>query len=149
MDSAKRTFGLLVWMLGASVAPVSAHEVASTVTRGDAVIVTLHYADGTPLAYEECEVKAEGAAQPLVVGRTDVEGRMAFVPEPGVAYTVRAFSQDGHGAIVRVEPSDAVSAVPTTFSGPGAPFGRIGLGVVLILGLFAILRRTASRAPAA
>ena len=148
MDSA-RTIGLLVWTLCASVAPVSAHEVTSSVVRGDAVIVTLRYADGVPLAYEECEVKADGAAQPLVVGRTDVQGRMAFVPEPGVGYTVRAFSQDGHGAIVRVEPADAVSTVPPTFSGPGSSLGRIGLGVVLILGLFAILRRTASRAPAA
>ncbi|HKK70896.1 MAG TPA: ABC transporter permease [Candidatus Krumholzibacteria bacterium] len=130
-----------------AAAPAAAHEVQHHVERGEAVIVTLEYADGVPLAYEEVEVRAEGEDQPILLGKTDVEGRIAFVPDSGTSYVVRAFAQDGHGAQVRVAASDGEAEMAPVSSSAGGTggVGRILLGVVLILGLFLGLRRIVAR----
>lgn len=118
-----------------------AHQVDHEVSRAEAIVIELHYADGTPFAYEECEVRAVGADVPLLVGRTDAEGRLAFVPPTAGRYAARALSEDGHGA------SFEFDAAAATLVAGGAPARRAGrgmtqmfTGVVLILGLFFGLR---------
>lgn len=74
-----------------------AHAVQHEVRTGQAVVLELRYADGTPFAYESCEITRVGEDLPLLVSRTDAHGRVAFVPDVAGRFEARVFSEDGHG----------------------------------------------------
>ena len=139
-----RTTTLLLVLASSLVASSAlAHEVVHEVRRGEAVVVTFATADGIPLAYEDCEVRAVDEDMPLLRGKTDVEGRVAFVPDAGSEYVVRVFASDGHGAQVRVK-ADAGSVDPSFASPSGAtPIARLALGALLIVAMFLGLGRLA------
>jgi len=113
----------------------AAHDLDHTLGHGEAVVVRFHYADGPVFSYETYEVYRPGETTPFQVGRTDALGRVAFVPDAGGEWRVRAFSEDGHGADIRVdaEASLASAAVPRAASERGV---RVLLGIAIILGIF-------------
>lgn len=113
-----------------------AHALTHTVQPGSAVIVELRYADGTPFSYEAAEVYRPGEAVPFLAGRTDVNGRLAFVPDRSGDWRVRVFSEDGHGGDFTV--AAAGDASTTT---PAAGLGTVGglaVGLSVIFGVFGI-----------
>lgn len=123
---------------------VAAHAVQHDVAVGEAVVVTLRYADGTPFAYEEAEVRAAGSSTVDFVTRSDGQGRVVFVPDGDGPWVVRVFSADGHGAEVQVDAATLRrTSVPVVTSSPMTGLARIGLGVLLVLGLFFLLARIA------
>jgi nickel transport protein len=126
-------FALALFALVFSCA--AAHDLDHTIGHGEAIVVRFHYADGPAFSYESYEVYRPGETTPFQVGRTDALGRVAFVPDAGGEWRVRAFSEDGHGADLRVdaEASLASAAVPRAASERGV---RVLLGVAIILGLF-------------
>lgn len=118
-----------------------AHEVDHAITREGAVVVHLDE-EGVPFARESYQVFRPGEDTPFQTGRTDAQGRLAFLPDRTGAWRVRAFSEDGHGVDLAV-PVDRLDAAPATgvagggiFSGAGARAWGITAGVAAILVIF-------------
>ncbi|MFH1679613.1 MAG: hypothetical protein ABIH26_03100 [Candidatus Eisenbacteria bacterium] len=124
---------VLLGML-ALAASAPAHDLDHTIGFGEALVIRFHYGNGTAFSYESYEVFRPGETTPFQVGRTDALGRVAFVPDAGGEWRVRAFSEDGHGADIRVpaEASTAAAAAPPA----GERTTRLLLGIAIILGAF-------------
>lgn len=118
--------------------PAAGHDLQHTAVTGQALVVQMHYADGSPFAFESYEVYRGADKVPQQVGRTDKAGRIAFLPDGPATWRVKAFSEDGHGLDIRVE-----SGAGGTVEAAGRPifdrFTRIFVGVAVILALFAAL----------
>ena len=113
-----------------------AHSLSHEAQTGSAVIVELRYGDGSPFSYETAEVYRPAESVPFLAGRTDVNGRLAFVPDRPGDWRVRAFSEDGHGG------DFTVAAVAEGGSSPSsAGFGEVGglaVGLSILFGLFGL-----------
>jgi nickel transport protein len=131
------------WLALAAVlalGPAVAHEIVHSVSRAPAVIVTLHYPDGSPFAYEDYELYPEGAALPTQVGRTDAAGRVVFVTGDNADWRLKAFSADGHGIDTRfTATAAAATAAPTDAGGPDRDT-RLLVGAALLFGVFGLLQ---------
>lgn len=113
-----------------------AHALNHSVQPGSAVIVELRYGDGSPFSYESAEVYRPGEAVPFLAGRTDANGRLAFVPDKAGDWRIRAFSEDGHGGDFT-----AAAAPEGGLSAPSAEPGTVGglaVGLSVIFGVFGI-----------
>ncbi|MTW22285.1 hypothetical protein [Allochromatium palmeri] len=113
-----------------------AHSLTHSAQPGSAVIVELHYADGSPFSYESTEVYRPAESVPFLVGRTDANGRLAFVPDRSGDWRVRTFSEDGHGGDFTVAATpDSDSSAP---SAGLSTVAALAVGLSVIFGLFGI-----------
>ncbi len=116
-----------------------AHDLHHATRQASATVVSLTYPDGSPFAYEEFEICPAGDEIPFQVGRTDAQGRLAFLPPAPGRYEIRAMSQDGHGAVISVEigPEAAlITAERPLFE----RYQRLFVGLGILLGLFGLLK---------
>jgi nickel transport protein len=130
--------------LAAAAGPVAAHEVLHQITRGEAVVVALEYADGSPFAYEQYELLPPGERIPFQTGRTDAAGRVVFLPDRPGDWRLRASSEDGHGAELTV----AVDAVGAAAAKPRSLWERASklvTGIALLFGVFGLFTLFARR----
>jgi len=112
---------------------LNAHTLDHSAQPGSAVIVELRYADGSPFSYESAEVYRPAETVPFLAGRTDANGRLAFVPDRAGDWRVRAFSEDGHGGDFTVAAAaDGGSSAPV---GLGT-VGGLAVGLSVIFGVF-------------
>jgi len=118
--------------------PAAAHDLQHMAASAQALVIQMHYADGSPFAFEAYEVYRDGEKVPQQVGRTDKTGRIAFLPDGPATWRVKAFSEDGHGLDIRVE-SGAGGTVEAADRPIFDRFARIFVGVAVILALFATL----------
>lgn len=140
MQNGARCAILLAAMALLFSAPARSHEVINQIQLQQAVTVTLKYSDGEPFSYETYELYGGQGKTPVQTGRTDLHGRVVFVPGQEESMRLRAFSADGHGVDLRF-------AVPALAQGPAgstastsAAFGRsakVLIGLAVILALFA------------
>lgn len=113
-----------------------AHSLSHSAQPGSAVIIELRYADGSPFSYESAEVYRPAETVPFLAGRTDANGRLAFVPDRSGDWRVRAFSEDGHGGDFTVAAApDGGSSAPSAGLGT---VGRLAVGLSVIFGVFGI-----------
>lgn len=119
--------------------PAAAHDLQHMAASAQALVIQMHYADGSPFAFEAYEVYRDGEKVPQQVGRTDKTGRVAFLPDGPATWRVKAFSEDGHGLDIRVE-SGAGGTVEAADRPIFDRFARIFVGVAVILALFATLK---------
>ncbi|MCU0254992.1 MAG: DUF4198 domain-containing protein [Acidobacteria bacterium] len=113
-----------------------AHSLVHTAQTGSALVVELRYGDGSPFSYEAAEVFRPGETVPFLAGRTDANGRLAFVPDRPGEWRVRAFSEDGHGGDFRVAAAADPSSPP-----PAAGLSTVGglaVGLSILFGLFGL-----------
>jgi nickel transport protein len=132
--------------------PAVAHEVRHEVSRGEAVLVSMTYADGTPLVGAQYEIWAEGDEGPCITGTTDNEGQVVFLPQRRCNWRIRVFTTDGHGADFTIE-AGTDAPVDQTWSPEVAESERkrlverfagpmLGLGIIfLVFGLLALFVR--------
>lgn len=115
---------------------VHAHSLVHTAQTGDALVVELRYGDGSPFSYEAAEVFRPGETVPFLAGRTDANGRLAFVPDRPGEWRVRAFSEDGHGGDFRVSAGagDGPAASAPTLDAVGG----LAVGLSILFGLFGL-----------
>lgn len=125
-------------LLLAAAQPLHAHDLQHTVSGAQAVVIKMFYVDNTPFAFEGYEIYREGEKLPFQVGRTDGQGRIAFLPDRAATWRVKAFSEDGHGRDFKVS-TDAAAQVSGSEKPAFERYGRIAVGVAVILGLFGIL----------
>lgn len=128
--------GLLALLLGGPAA--GAHELHSSVTSGEAVVIELRFADGTPFAFEGYEISPAGGRTPAQVGRTDARGRIAFLPERAGTWRLRAFADDGHGLDMNFT-TDAAATVGAADAPAYQRYARTFVGVGMILGIFGLV----------
>lgn len=118
------------------------HEVRLEISRQEAAVIRLTYADGQPFAFEAYELYVPGREVPEQVGRTDGQGQIVFLPGTRTEWRLKTYSADGHGVdqVLRITgaatdggPSQAVGGAP-----PRALLVAAGLGV--LFGLFGIFQ---------
>ena len=115
-----------------------AHELRRSITRSDAVVIELFYADGTPFDFGQYEIYRPGGEAPFQVGRTDALGRVVFAPDVTGEWRLRAFSEDGHGTDFTFEAA-ADAAVIQSDQPLVWRYSMIFVGVAIILGAFGFL----------
>lgn len=127
---------LVMW---AYTAPGLAHDLHYVTGQANATVVSLNYPDGSPFAYEAFEIFPAGEEIPFQVGRTDAQGRLAFLPPASGRYEVRAMSQDGHGSVISIEvgPEAALIAADRPLF---ERYQRLFVGLGILLGLFGLLK---------
>ena len=121
-----------------------AHGVRVTVTNGPAVIVTVTYEDGSPVAATPWVVSAPGTSTPYQSGHTDPAGRVVFLPDRPGEWQVRVTSTDGHGTgtVVTVT-ADMIAA---TVDGSGLGSGsKLIIGIAFLLLVFWLATRFLAR----
>ncbi|MCU0933500.1 MAG: ABC transporter permease [Thiobacillaceae bacterium] len=133
----RRTFFTALFCLFAAW-PVHAHDLQHSVEGAPAIVIKLFYLDNHPFAFEAYEIYREGEKLPYQVGRTDSQGRIAFLPDRAGAWRVKAFSEDGHGLDFKLE-TDAAAALTGSEKPAFERYGRVAVGVAIILGLFGLL----------
>ena len=127
---------LLALLAALLAGTLQAHSLSHSAQPGSAIIVELRYADGSPFSYESAEVYRPAETVPFLAGRTDANGRLAFVPDRSGDWRVRAFSEDGHGGDFTVAAApDGASSAPS--AGLGTIAGIV-LGLAVIFGIFGI-----------
>jgi len=85
---------LCVWLPGRALA----HDLQHSIDEGAAVSVKLFFADGSEFSFESYEIFRAGDEIPFQVGRTDIRGRVVFIPDRAGTWRLKVFSEDGHGA---------------------------------------------------
>jgi nickel transport protein len=125
---------LCAWLPGRALA----HDLQHQITDAEAVSVRFFFADGNDFSFESYEIYRAGEEIPFQVGRTDLEGRVVFLPDRAGTWRIKVFSEDGHGAdfSFTTGPRGGVHDA-------GQPFLerhlRIVVGVSLIFGCFGLL----------
>jgi nickel transport protein len=153
---------LLALLLAFVASDVSAHGLSVVLERqGDVVVATCRYAGGTPVRAAAVVIRGPGEEAPYQEGRTDPQGRFAFVPAGPGEWRVTVDDGMGHRRTARItvaaaesapaavheegtSPTDApVMAAEHTAAGAGAratdalPW-RLATGLSLLLGLTGI-----------
>jgi len=129
---------VLVWLVAL---PAQAHEIRLDVAGASATVITLHYADDQPFAFEAYELYPAGSETPAQVGRTDGKGRIALLADTADTageWRLKAWSADGHGVDRRITALAGETATPAAraetpraalwLGGLGTIFGLFGLG---------------------
>jgi len=114
------------------------HELQVDVTSGQAVVIRLHYPDGTAFSFESYEIYRDDAEIPVQVGRTDHAGLIAFVPPGAGTWRLTTFSEDGHGKEMTFT-TDAAGMLLGSSRPLFERFPRLLTGIGLILGIFGLL----------
>lgn len=133
----KRLTLLLACLLPTLTGPALAHDLQYTVSNGEAVVVRL-LEDNTPFTFEGYEVYREDEKLPYQTGRTDSQGRIAFLPDRAGKWRIRTFSEDGHGMDFSLS-TDAAARIESSDQPFYERHARIIVGIGVILGLFGFL----------
>ncbi|MCX7946550.1 MAG: hypothetical protein N2557_06230 [Hydrogenophilus sp.] len=115
------------------------HGLHYEVSRAEAVVIRLSYSDGTPFAYEGFEIRPEEGGTPVLVGRSDREGRVAFLPPRAGKWRLRAWSEDGHGVDVVFSTTER-EGVKENNGGRWDRLGQAAIGVGVLLGVFGVVQ---------
>ena len=115
-----------------------AHDLQYSVGGGQAVVVKLFFVDNKPFTFEGYEVYRDGETLPYQVGRTDSQGRIAFLPDRAGKWRVKAISEDGHGLDFSLT-SDAAAHIEGSDKPIYERYGRVVVGIAVILGMFGFL----------
>ena len=143
----KAVLPLLLITFGAGLAagPALGHAIDHRVSGEQAKVVEVFYADGRPFSFENFEVAGPGDRSPFLIGRTDKLGRVVFVPNRPGEWSVKIWSEDGHGLQTTVVVEDLDAAADSEFEAAfPASKSRIrrlsglavGLTLICALGIF-------------
>lgn len=138
-----RNLWILSLIFALSLGRVWAHGVEGEVRiLSGAVVVTAWYDTGEPMSYARVEIYAPDSRFRFQSGRTDRNGRVAFVPDVPGTWRVIISDRLGHRLELRVKvtaPGESIGEV----HGGGPPLPRplaAVVGVVLVLGIFGWVR---------
>ncbi len=133
-----KRLALLLAALCCLTGPATAHDLRYSVSGAQAVVVKLVYIDNTPFSFERYEIYPADGKPPWQVGRTDALGRLSFLPDRAGTWRIKAISEDGHGLDFTVK-TDAAARVEIADRPAYERYGRIVVGVAVLLGLFGFL----------
>lgn len=115
-----------------------AHDLQHQITEAQAVSVRLFFADGNDFSFESYELYHAGDEIPFQVGRTDLQGRIVFLPDRAGTWRIKAFSEEGHGADFTFTTSAEgdVGTANESFLGRHL---RVLVGLSVIFGVFGLI----------
>ena len=125
---------LCAWLPGHALA----HDLLHQIAEAEAVSVRLFFADGRDFSFESYEIYRAGEEVPFQVGRTDVQGRVVFLPDRAGTWRIKVFSEDGHGADFSFS-TGAKGGVGKASSPFLERHLRIAVGVSVIFGVFGLV----------
>jgi nickel transport protein len=126
-------------LLAICATPVWAHEIKVEISKQDAAVVRLTYADGQPFIFEAYELYQPGKEIPEQVGRTNAQGQIVFLPGAATEWRVKAYSADGHGIDQKLQVAAGGNAVAAGRSELSRPLLLLsGLGIVF--GIFGLIQ---------
>lgn len=136
MRIAVRALALVIAVITGPIA-AQAHGVHPHVETQAAITVIFSYEDHAPMAGERFEVMAPDGETLFTSGVTDLLGRAVFRPNEEGTWTVRVFSENGHGATARVPVGGDLLAMEA--SGPRAgKLNKVITGGAVLFGIFGI-----------
>ncbi len=92
-----------LWLFLVMATLLQAHLLNHEVTHPKVYSVNLYFAKAGDFSFESYEVYSpQNRDIPYAVGRTDKNGRLFFQPDAMGEWQVKAFSEDGHGTVVKV-----------------------------------------------
>ncbi|MGE5344163.1 MAG: hypothetical protein ACM3SY_22075 [Candidatus Omnitrophota bacterium] len=116
-----------------------AHDIHYSLISQPATVVNVYYADGTKFNYESFEIyKPSNTSMAYMVGRTDAEGRIVFIPDEPGKWLIKTFSADGHGASIafEVDPSEVTKEKKLDFF---EKYARVSFGLGVMMLIFSIM----------
>jgi len=118
------------------------HRMHHEVSTAEAQVLTVSHAFGQQPVFEPYQIFAPDTDVPFQTGRTDMQGRVSFLPDRPGRWRVIITTEDGHGVEVRVRVDEALEI--TEVEGPGAgglAMTLAGVGYLLGLGGLLVLWR--------
>lgn len=119
-----------------------AHRMNHEVSTAQAQVLTVSHAFGQQPIFEPYQVFAPETDVPFQTGRTDMQGRVSFLPDRPGRWRVVVTTEDGHGVEVRIAVDEALQIAEV--EGPGAgglAMTLAGVGYLLGLGGLLVLWR--------
>jgi len=129
----------------AATVPVQAHEVVHEIVQTRATIIILSYDDGEPFSGARYEAGPVDAEKPALTGTTDRTGRVVIFGDAPGRWKLRAFSEDGHGAVLEFDRGAGSDAEPTPETVNSQAAIPKWVGFVVLFGVFAALRQWVRR----
>ena len=127
----KKIFVLLL-MIAASL---KAHDLQHTVVQKQATVVIFSFGGDVNFSYQKYEVYAPNSKLPFAVGRTDSLSRVVFVPNKTGMWKIKAISEDGHGASIKINIDESMKISNYTQSFY-EKFQKTFVGLALIFALY-------------
>jgi nickel transport protein len=122
-----------------------AHDIHYSVAQEKAYMVQVYYADGTKFSYESYEVyKPSDHKVAYMVGRTDAEGRVLFVPNEAGKWLIKVFSDDGHGANIELNVDSSMKMFEKKLDF-FEKYARASFGLGILMLIFSIITIYARR----
>jgi len=104
--------------------------------EGSCIVVKFYFPTGGSFSYESYQVFGPEKDKPFQVGRTDALGRIIFCPDKPGRWTIRTFSEDGHGAVVDLDVEDGKLQQQ---GGKLSIYQKLLVGFGVILGIFGLV----------
>jgi nickel transport protein len=132
---------LAAWMALLLPADVHAHAMLHEVVDGEAVTLRLSYGGAEQPLFEPYEVFAPGLETPFQSGRVNALGELSFRPDRPGTWRVRVATEDGHGAVIRLEVDEAgvAAALPAQHGHAHEYWPRVIAALGYLLGVFGLL----------
>lgn len=123
---------------------LGAHDLHHEIGRAEAVAVHLSFAQQGDFSFQSYELYSPNNSEiPFAVGRSDALGRVLFIPDAPGRWTLKAFGEEGHGAVVAI---DVDEALHVSDSAPQSSLvQRLALGLGVIAAIFGLLHLIAQR----
>jgi nickel transport protein len=119
----------------------NAHAMLHEVVDGEAVTLRLSYGGAEQPLFEPYEVFAPGLETPFQSGRVNALGELSFRPDRPGTWRVRVATEDGHGAVIRLEVDEAgvATALPAQHGHAHEYWPRVVAALGYLLGVFGLL----------
>ena len=115
-----------------------AHDIQYEVSNNSSVVIDCYFSEGQRFSYENVEIYSPGEKIPFQVGRTDQHGRFGFLPDHPGKWTIKVFSEDGHGVNFTIE-IDEDGTITNTKKSLSVKYLKIITGLGIILGIFGFI----------
>ena len=130
------TLVIVVWLTQPMTA--GAHGLHTHYQSEESVTVDFSFEDHTPMAFESYEILPPDDEVPFQVGRTNRLGQCVFHPDRPGLWQVRVWTEDGHGATVRIE-VDENMLVGTVESHQPSRWSKMIMGLSVLFGVFGVV----------
>jgi len=128
-----RTFILVLFFTGV----LYAHNLKHMLSWEESMTITLQFVKEGDFSFQSYEVYAPKTKTPFQVGRSDLYGRVVFLPDRSGKWRVKVFSEDGHGKIIEVDINKTNKG--QTIVQNTSTVGRLLLGFVLLFSVFGVI----------
>ncbi|MBN2896487.1 MAG: hypothetical protein JXK05_11435 [Campylobacterales bacterium] len=123
---------------------LGAHDLHHSISRAEAVTVHFDFAQEGDFSFQSYELYGPANSEiPFAVGRTDALGRAVFMPHEAGRWTLKAFGEEGHDAVVEIDVDEALHVRPS--APQSSLLERLALGLGVIAAIFGLLHLITQR----